>query len=188
MSALGQKRTSTPQVGMSALPPKADIRSFGRDVRQVQKVTWAHPGPSDSQVWRKLRSAPVLADRPSMFGEMAFRKTRGFLLQRCRHCLIPAIVKTRESNHGNNLDDLLFEPVLLKFDEHLVSHRVRDSAGRHRQVECCAFGRREQGASLVAPNAIKLLFVDPLPVCALRCAPCSIGSQQNGSQRARSGA
>jgi hypothetical protein len=33
MSALGQKRTFAVQNGMSALPPKADIRDYGWDVR-----------------------------------------------------------------------------------------------------------------------------------------------------------
>jgi hypothetical protein len=33
MSALGQKQTFAPQNGMSALPPKADIRSANTNVR-----------------------------------------------------------------------------------------------------------------------------------------------------------
>ena len=33
MSAMGQKRTSDALVGMSALPPKADIERSGSDVR-----------------------------------------------------------------------------------------------------------------------------------------------------------
>ena len=33
MSALGQKQTFAVQNGMSALPPKADIRRLGSDVR-----------------------------------------------------------------------------------------------------------------------------------------------------------
>jgi hypothetical protein len=35
MSALGQKRTSRPQITMSALPPKADIAELEEHVRFV---------------------------------------------------------------------------------------------------------------------------------------------------------
>jgi hypothetical protein len=38
MSALGHKRTSTRLVGMSALPPKADIRERDRYVRFVPQA------------------------------------------------------------------------------------------------------------------------------------------------------
>ena len=38
MSALGQKRTSEQVRAMSALPPKADMDQYGRDVRFVPKA------------------------------------------------------------------------------------------------------------------------------------------------------
>jgi hypothetical protein len=40
MSALGQKQTCAVQLGMSALPPKADIPGGERDVRFVPQGTF----------------------------------------------------------------------------------------------------------------------------------------------------
>jgi hypothetical protein len=49
MSALGHKRTLTRLLGMSALPPKADIKTPSRDVRFVPKA----------DIRRSLTFAPV---------------------------------------------------------------------------------------------------------------------------------
>jgi hypothetical protein len=56
ISALGQKQTSRPEISMSALPPKADIRQRGRHVRFVPKtdLTPDHPRCSKRAVFHVL--------------------------------------------------------------------------------------------------------------------------------------
>ena len=49
MSALGQKQTSVYVRVMSALPPKADMDQYGRDVRFVPKADILTGVPSTSQ-------------------------------------------------------------------------------------------------------------------------------------------
>ena len=62
MSAMGQKQTSDACLGMSALPPKADIGRMGCDVRFVPIADIARPlsvlGPVESPPWKRQRVFP----------------------------------------------------------------------------------------------------------------------------------
>src|SRR6516165_8512072 len=53
MSALGQKQTSAHVRGMSALPPKADIRCRDRHVRFVPKADIHGPIRSHLDTWKR---------------------------------------------------------------------------------------------------------------------------------------
>jgi hypothetical protein len=75
MSAQGQKRTSRPEISMSALTPKADMVQHGRDVRFVPKADiepahsitssascWSCPGTSSPSAFAVLRVTTNLAE------------------------------------------------------------------------------------------------------------------------------
>ena len=64
MSALGHKRTYAVQKGMSALPPKADIRERGRLVPQK---SGAMPGRSQREISFWL-GAPLHSPAPCVHG------------------------------------------------------------------------------------------------------------------------
>ena len=97
-----------------------------------------------TEVCQEPTSLNVRAYRsPIHAGRDGFPRMRRFILQRSCHRFVPAIVETGNGNDRDDLDDLLLGPVLLEVDKHVISNRVRHSAGRHCQVECRTLGSRE---------------------------------------------
>ena len=84
MSALGQKRTRSPEIAMSALPPKADIVQHGDNIRFVPKADIHRLIRSPRRRVRHCRlGLSILRLKVSAFGEH----------ERCRHVIAHELVK-----------------------------------------------------------------------------------------------
>jgi hypothetical protein len=65
MSALGQKRTSRPEISMSALPPKADIVHGGGNVRFVPEADITPIRPNVRSICSQIGSGSLLGLFPN---------------------------------------------------------------------------------------------------------------------------
>src|SRR2546430_15225831 len=103
----------------------------------------------------------MLARGPAASLEIAFSDRDWFVLERRRHGVVPAVEKTEQRYDPDDLDDLLFAPVLAQLGEHVVGHLVGHGRRRDGKIEGCPFRRAVKRARLILPDYRELLVVDP---------------------------
>src|SRR6266516_6483508 len=124
--------------------------------------TWMAGTSAAMTAWDGVgQSGAMLACGPAASLEVAFPHGDRFVLERRRHRIVPAVEKTEQGYDPNDLDDLLFAPVLAQLGEHVVGHLVGHGRRRYGKIEGCPFRRAVKRARLRFPNPGELLVIDP---------------------------